>query len=74
MRHGCPQESVLGPTLWNLAYNYVLKTLEAKRIIAICYANDTAVILSNNSLASLIAAASENMLGIANFLRKQGCS
>lgn len=40
---GVPQGSVLGPLLWNLGYNWVLRGALLSRTNLICYADDTLV-------------------------------
>lgn len=42
---GVPQESVLGPLLWNLTYNQVLKFRVLLSCRVICYADDTLIML-----------------------------
>jgi hypothetical protein len=43
---GVPQESILGPLLWNLVYDGLLKELKAiPRLNAVTFADDLAVIL-----------------------------
>jgi len=41
---GVPQGSVLGPTLWNITYDYVLRTPFEEGCIIIGYADDTFII------------------------------
>lgn len=60
------------PTIWNLAYNYILRDLESRGINAVCYANDTAVILSENNLSRLTASAEETILHIETKLGEAG--
>ncbi|KMQ90527.1 reverse transcriptase [Lasius niger] len=47
---GVPQRSVLGPLLWNIAYDSVLKTLKESGCHVICYADDTLVIATADCL------------------------
>lgn len=46
---GCPQESVLGPTLWNIVFNALLRMLERENCEAIAYANNLALVVEGKS-------------------------
>ena len=46
---GCPQGSLLGPTLWNLVFDGLLKKVERAGNRIIAYADDGAIIIEGNS-------------------------
>lgn len=50
---GCPQGSILGPTLWNLVFDSNLTCLEDEDCETIAYADDQVLIITGNSRAEL---------------------
>ncbi|VDO08353.1 unnamed protein product, partial [Brugia timori] len=55
LQRGCPQGSVLGPTLWNLVHNATIARLVTAYPGVTCYADDTLVVLGANNKVSLQA-------------------
>lgn len=58
---GCPQGSVLGPQLWNLVFDGVLRVLECLGVPVIAYADDLAILVEGNSRRALEERGSEVM-------------
>lgn len=50
---GVSQGSVLGPTLWNLYYDEVLKIRVPKQVTSVGYANDLSVVITGNTSKEL---------------------
>ncbi len=72
MNKGCPQGSVLGPVIWNIAYNFVLKELESENITPVCYADDTAITIAGPNLQYLKKKAKRVLLRIDEMLARAG--
>lgn len=53
LSRGCPQGSILGPSLWNLVFDELLLLLEGESGLAIAYADDLVLVVSANSRRSL---------------------
>lgn len=54
VRAGVPQGSVLGPLLWSIAFDSILRLLLEKGCRIVCYANDTMILSSSNRLFATI--------------------
>ncbi|XP_049880311.1 uncharacterized protein LOC126376807 [Pectinophora gossypiella] len=64
---GVPQGSVLGPLLWNLAYDSVLRADLPAGVHVVCYADDTLVLANGDNFESTTRLAE---LGVACVTRK----
>lgn len=49
---GCPQGSVVGPDLWNVCFDKVLRKLVEAGVVVIAYADDLILIVHGNSRRS----------------------
>jgi hypothetical protein len=66
---GCPQGSVLGPTLWNLVLDPLLDSDWPPGVTTIAYADDIAVVVTNDSRQDLIANAQTALDNVINWAR-----
>lgn len=53
VNRGCPQGSVLGPILWNLTFNDLLKAQFPEQESIIAFADDAVVLVSGQSRQSI---------------------
>ncbi|PZC76339.1 hypothetical protein B5X24_HaOG204786 [Helicoverpa armigera] len=55
MSCGVPQGSVLGPLLWNIGYDWVLRADLPSGVSVVCYADDTLVLAQGSDITELDA-------------------
>jgi len=54
IRYGIPQDSVLGPTLWNLGYDSILRLKLPVGCSALYYADDTLLVVRGSSFCNTL--------------------
>lgn len=72
MSGGVPQGPVLGPLMWNITYDVVLRTALPSGCHAICYADDTLVLAGGKDWGEAIARANNATSRIIRTVRAVG--
>lgn len=72
VRAGVPQGSVLGPLLWNIAFDSVLRIPMEEGCRTMCYADDTLVIATSPSLFGAIVKANIQLARTMRHIEKLG--
>lgn len=72
MTRGVPQGSALGPTLWNIGYDWVLRGALPEGVSVTCYADDTLVTARGASFDDAAARATEGVQCVLERIRRLG--
>ncbi|KMQ88867.1 reverse transcriptase [Lasius niger] len=72
MRAGVPQGSVLGPTLWNIGYDCILQEGAEEGCQIICYADDTLVLATADTVERATARANLQVNLVVNRIKRLG--
>nr|XP_034838764.1 uncharacterized protein LOC117994898 [Maniola hyperantus] len=69
---GVPQGSVLGPLLWNLAYDAVLRVTVPSGITIVCYADDTMVLAEGDTFEGALRLAEAGVACVVGKIHELG--
>nr|XP_046491128.1 uncharacterized protein LOC124223329 [Neodiprion pinetum] len=72
VRAGVPQGSVLGPLLWNLCFDGVLRVRREEGCDVLCYADDTLVLSSAGDMATAIVSAEVQVATVVRRINRLG--
>lgn len=72
VKAGVPQGSVLGPLLWNIAFDCVLQDGTEPDCHIVCYADDTLVLASADTMAGAVARANLQVRLVTGRIRRLG--
>ncbi|GAB1869618.1 Reverse transcriptase [Camponotus japonicus] len=72
VRAGVPQGSVLGPLLWNIAFDSVLRVPLEDGCNIVCYADDTLIIASSSSLFDTVVKSNIQIARVIHHIRGLG--
>lgn len=72
MHAGVPQGSVLGPLLWNLTYDAVLRFTTLRNCTLICYADDTLVYVEAKTILEACELANSQLRRLIPHIEKLG--
>lgn len=72
MSCGVPQGSVLGPLLWNIGYDWVLRGTNPEGVEVTCYADDTLVTARGSSYREAVILATVGVAQVVSRIRQLG--
>jgi hypothetical protein len=72
MMCGVPQGLVLGPTLWNIGYNWVLRVTLQTGLRVVCYADNTLVLARGNDFVEAARLAEEGTAVVVGRIQRLG--
>ncbi|XP_064214106.1 uncharacterized protein LOC135266775 [Tribolium castaneum] len=74
MTCGVPQGSVLGPTLWNVLYDAVLRLEMPVGVRTLAFADDLAVLVSSRNEEEMMALVNQTLQKVAEWMEDTGLS
>lgn len=72
MTRGVPQGSVLGPLLWNVGYDWVLRGANLRGVSLVCYADDTLVTARGETYREAAILITAGVATVVNRIRMLG--
>ncbi|CAI6358593.1 unnamed protein product [Macrosiphum euphorbiae] len=72
LTRGCPQGSKLGPRLWNLTMDRLLKVKLPNDTTIVAYADDIALLVSGNTRKDILKTTEEALVIIAEWGQRRG--